>query len=315
LNLNSKIYVAGHKGMVGSALKRKLEEKGYKSIIGETSANLDLRNQKDVANFFEKENPEYVIIAAAKVGGINANNKYRADFINDNLQIQTNLINQSFKSEVKKLLFLGSSCIYPKECKQPIKEEFLMSGFLEPTNEPYAIAKIAGIKMCESYAKQYSCNFISAMPTNLYGPNDNFNLETSHVLPALINKIYSAKKLKNSSVMIWGTGKPLREFLHVDDLADACIFLMENVNSDDIYNQNISQINIGSGSEISIDELAHKIIDVIRYNGDIKFDTSKPNGTMRKFLDSSRINALGWKPSINLDDGLKKTYEWFLDNQ
>ena len=314
INLNSKIYVAGHQGMVGSAIVNKLKLIGYHNIIIKTRSELDLLRQNDVKEFFRQEKPEYVFISAAKVGGIFANDNYRAQFIYENLQIQNNLIHFAHEFKIEKLLFLGSSCIYPRECKQPIKEEYLLSGELEKTNEPYALAKIAGIKMCESYSKQYNCNFFSVMPTNLYGPNDNFDLETSHVIPALIRKIHEAKILKKSFVEIWGSGNPLREFLYVDDLAEACVFLMETIKSDDIYNQNISQINIGSGQEISIIDLVHKIIKVIDYDGDVKFDRSKPDGTMRKLLDSSRINSLGWKSSTNISDGIQKSYQWFLKN-
>jgi len=306
MNKASKIYVAGHRGLVGSAILRELQERGYKSIIKRTSKELDLRNQPSVKKFFEKERPEYVFLAAAKVGGIMANNTYPAEFIYDNLMIQTNIIHFSFEYKVKKLLFLGSSCIYPRDCPQPMKEEYLLSGYPEKTNEPYAIAKIAGIKMCQSYYRQYGANFISVMPTNLYGPNDNFDLETGHAMPALIKKFYEAKINNNPSVEIWGTGKPGREFLYIDDLADACIFLMENYNSPEI-------INIGVGKDISIKELSELIKNITGYNGEIKFDTRRPDGTPRKLLDVSKINKLGWKAKTSLEEGIRKTILWYED--
>lgn len=298
----SKIYVAGHRGMVGSAIIRKLKEKGFNNIVTKTSSELDLRNQKEVSDFFLKEKPEYVFLAAAKVGGILANNTYRAEFIYDNLMIEANIIHHSYLNKVKKLLFLGSSCIYPKMAPQPLKEEYLLSGYLEKTNEPYAIAKIAGIKLCEAYREQYNCNFISVMPTNLYGPNDNYDLNNSHVLPALLRKFHTAKILNKKYVTVWGTGKPKREFLHVDDLADACLFLMLNYNEKEL-------INIGTGKDISIKELAEMIKEITGYNGEIKFDSSKPDGTPRKLLDVSKIHKLGWKHKIKLKDGIKKVYE------
>jgi len=309
-----RIYVAGHNGMVGSAIWRNLESKGYTNLIGRSSKELDLRNQAQVEAFFKKEKPEYVFLAAAKVGGILANDTYRAEFIYDNLQIQNNVIHQSYVHGVKKLLFLGSSCIYPRDCPQPMKEEYLLTGELEQTNEPYAIAKIAGIKMCESYYRQYGANFISAMPTNLYGPHDNFDLESSHVIPAIIRKIHEAKKSNLPFVEVWGTGKPLREFLHVDDLANACIFILENINAKDIHSQNTSHINIGSGEEISIGDVTNLISNISGYKGRIKYDISKPDGTMRKLLDSSRVNYFGWKSYTDLIDGLRMTYDWFLKN-
>ncbi|MDQ2719726.1 MAG: GDP-L-fucose synthase [Bacteroidota bacterium] len=301
---NSKIYIAGHRGLAGSAITRLLKKKGHENLVLRTSAELDLRNQEDVKDFFEKEKPEYVFLAAAKVGGINANNIYPATFIYDNLCIQNNVIHQSYKNGVKKLLFLGSSCIYPKNAEQPIKEEYLLSGYLEPTNDAYAIAKIAGIKMCQSYHKQYGSNFISAMPTNLYGPGDNYDLKNSHVLPALIRKFHEAKMNHTDKVTIWGTGKPRREFLHVDDAAAACYFLMENYNEPDI-------LNIGVGKDCSIAELAAMIKNITGYVGELVFDTSMPDGTYRKLLNVDKINSLGWQAEINLEEGMRKTYEEF----
>ncbi|RNI35427.1 GDP-L-fucose synthase [Hanamia caeni] len=299
---NSKIYVAGHRGLVGSAIVRKLEKEGYQNLILRTSSQVDLRDQQAVKDFFEKEKPEYVFMAAAKVGGINANNTHPAEFLYDNLCIQNNVIHQSYKNQVKKLLFLGSSCIYPKNAPQPIKEEYLLSGYLEPTNDAYAIAKIAGIKMCQSYHKQYGSNFISAMPTNLYGPGDNYDLKNSHVLPALLRKFHEAKEKGEANVTIWGTGKPRREFLHSDDLAEACLFLMEHYNDPAI-------INIGVGKDISIGEMAQMIKKISGYNGELIFDTSMPDGTFQKLLDVSKLNALGWQAKIGFEEGLKKTYE------
>ncbi len=296
----SKIYIAGHRGMVGSAIERKLINEGYSNIITKTSRELDLRNQKAVNNFFEKERPEYVILSAAKVGGIYANNTYRAEFIYNNLMIEANIIHAAYLKNVTKLLFLGSSCIYPKMAPQPLKEEYLLSGYLEPTNQPYAIAKIAGIEMCDSYRAQYGCNFISAMPTNLYGTNDNYHPENSHVLPALIRRIVLAKNNNEPSVSIWGTGTPRREFLHVDDLADACYFLLQNYNERGL-------VNIGCGADVSIKELAELIVKEVEYDGDIVFDTSKLDGTPRKLLDCSKINKLGWNSSIGLESGIKRT--------
>ena len=298
---SDKIYVAGHRGMVGSAIWRALEAKGYKNLICATSKELDLRSQADVEAFFEREKPAVVVLAAAKVGGIMANNIYRADFLYDNLAIQNNVIHSAWKNEVKKLLFLGSSCIYPKMAEQPLKEVSLLSGFLEPTNEPYAIAKIAGIKMCESYRRQYGCNFISAMPTNLYGPNDNYDLNNSHVLPALIRKMHEAKVQQKSEVEIWGTGSPLREFLHVDDLAAACVFLLEQ------YNEELF-VNVGFGSDVSIRDLAFLVKKIIGFEGDLQFDTSKPDGTPKKLMDSSRLRDMGWFPKIDLERGITETY-------
>jgi GDP-L-fucose synthase len=296
----AKIYIAGHRGMVGSGLERKLRKEGYNNIVTRTSAELDLRNQQAVNEFFKKEKPEYVILAAAKVGGIHANNTYRAEFIYDNLMIEANIIHAAYLNNVTKLLFLGSSCIYPKMAPQPLKEEYLLSGYLEPTNQPYAIAKIAGIEMCDSYRSQYGCNFISAMPTNLYGTNDNYHPENSHVLPALIRRIVLAKNNNEPTVTIWGTGIPRREFLHVDDLADACYFLLQNYNEQGL-------VNIGCGTDVSIKELAELIVAVVGYEGQLLFDTTKPDGTLRKLMDHSKINSLGWAPLITLQEGIKRT--------
>lgn len=302
MNKTSKIYVAGHRGMVGSAIIRLLEKKGYTNIITRTSKELDLRNQLDVQEFFKTEKPEIVVLAAAKVGGIQANNIYRADFIYENIIMQANVIHQAYEAKVEKLLFLGSSCIYPKLAPQPLKEEYLLTGLLEPTNEPYAIAKIAGIKMCEAYKDQYGCNFISAMPTNLYGPNDNYDLNNSHVLPALLRKFHEAKITGASQVEVWGSGSPLREFLHVDDLAEACYFLLENYTGKEI-------VNIGSGVDLSIKDLAILIKEVVGYNGELKFDASKPDGTPRKLMDVSKLEKLGWKYSIGLKEGINAVYK------
>jgi GDP-L-fucose synthase len=300
MDKSSKIYIAGHRGMVGSGLERKLRKEGFNNIVTRTSTELDLRSQLAVNDFFEKEKPVYVILAAAKVGGIHANNTYRAEFIYENLMIEANIIHAAYLNKVTKLLFLGSSCIYPKMAPQPLKEEYLLSGYLEPTNQPYAIAKIAGIEMCNSYRAQYGCNFISAMPTNLYGTNDNYHPENSHVLPALIRRIISAKKNNEPSVVIWGTGTPRREFLHVDDLADACYFLLQN------YNEQ-GMVNIGCGTDVSIKELAELIIAEVGYEGKLTFDTTKPDGTPRKLMDTSKINSFGWRPSIILEAGIKRT--------
>ncbi len=308
MNKDSKIYVAGHRGLVGSAIVRKLEEKGYTNVVFRTSKELDLRDKYAVDNFFAEEKPEFVFLAAAKVGGIVANNEYPADFIRDNLLIQTNIIDAAYCTNVKKLLFLGSTCIYPKMAPQPLKEEYLLTGELEPTNEPYAIAKIAGIKMCQSYNRQYGTQYISVMPTNLYGPNDNFDLHTSHVLPALIRKFHEAKENKAPFVEVWGTGTPRREFLYSDDLADACIYLMNNYSGNEI-------VNIGVGEDIAIKDLAKKIKAVVGYTGEIQFDTTKPDGTPRKLVDVTKLNSLGWKAKISLDEGLKKAYQWYLENE
>lgn len=301
---NSKIYIAGHNGMVGSAILRKLKSDGFDNLVFRGSKELDLRNQQAVSEFFVKEQPDYVFLAAAKVGGIMANNTYRADFLYDNLAIQSNVIKSAHDSKVKKLQFLGSSCIYPKMAPQPMQEDQLLSGYLEPTNEPYAIAKISGIKLCETFRDQYGDNFISVMPTNLYGPNDNYDLENSHVLPALIRKFHEAKVENKPAVEMWGTGSPLREFLHVDDLADACVFLMQSYNEKQF-------INAGSGIEISIKDLALLIKSVVDYPGEIKHDLTKPDGTPRKLMDNSKLKALGWEPKISLEEGVKSVYELY----
>ena len=305
---NSKIYVAGHRGLVGSAIVRNLEERGFTNIIGKTHKELDLTRQDEVEKFFEAEKPEYVFLAAAKVGGIQANNTTPAEFIYDNLMIETNIINSAYKNKVKKLLFLGSSCIYPKFAEQPIKEEYLLTGELEPTNEAYAIAKITGIELCKFYRRQYGCDFISAMPTNLYGINDNFDLETSHVLPALIRKFHEAKINNTEEVVMWGTGKPLREFMYVDDLADALVHLMLN------YSAEI-HINMGTGKDLTIGELAEIVKEVVGYKGKIVNDLSKPDGTPRKLLDVSRLESTGWKYKTELKEGIEKVYEWYLENK
>jgi len=302
---HQKIYIAGHRGMVGSAIVRKLNQEGYSNLVYRSSAELDLRDQKAVFDFFSHEKPEFVFLAAAKVGGILANNTYRADFLYDNLMMEANIIKASHAFGVEKLLFLGSSCIYPKMCPQPIKEEYLLTGLLEPTNEPYAIAKIAGIKLAETFREQYGCNFISAMPTNLYGPNDNYDLANSHVLPALIRKFHEAKINNNPTVSIWGTGTPKREFLHVDDLAQACYFLMQNYNGE-------TWINVGTGEDVSIKELAETIKEIVGYSGSLVFDSEKPDGTPRKLMDVSKINQLGWKHSISLKEGIISTYADYL---
>lgn len=302
---NAKIYVAGHRGMVGSALVRRLQSEGYENIIVRTSRELDLRNQQAVTEFFEAERPEYVFLAAAKVGGIMANNIYRAEFLYDNLQIQNNVIHNAYATDTKKLMFLGSSCIYPKMAPQPLKEDYLLTGLLEYTNEPYAIAKITGIKMCESYRKQYGCHFISVMPTNLYGPNDNYDLNNSHVLPAMIRKFHEAKIEGKPFVELWGTGSPLREFLHADDLADACVYLMKNYDGEQF-------VNIGVGEDISIKSLAELIKETVGYEGQIHWNTDKPDGTPRKLMDVSRLHEMGWKHKYSLEEGIKITYQDFL---
>ncbi len=304
LNKSKKIFIAGHQGMVGSSLVRKFQKEGFNHIIVKSSKELDLRNQSQVNHFFATERPSYVILAAAKVGGIHANNTFRAEFIYDNLMIEANIIHAAYLNEVEKLLFLGSSCIYPKLAEQPIKESSIFGGYLEETNKPYAVAKLAGIELCDSYRYQYGCNFISAMPTNLYGTNDNYHPENSHVFPALIRKISLAKERTEPVVNIWGTGKPQREFLHVDDLADACFFLLQHYNESGV-------VNIGWGKDIAIAELANLIKEVIGYKGIFHFDTSKPDGTPRKLLDTSKINKLGWFPKIELREGIKKTVEEF----
>ncbi len=306
MNKADKIYVAGHKGMVGSAIVRKLEAEGFSNIVYRASSELDLRKQQEVDLFFEAEKPKFVFLAAAKVGGILANNQYRGEFLYDNLMIQNNVIHAAYENKVEKLLFLGSSCIYPKLAPQPLKEDYLLTGLLEPTNEPYAIAKIAGIKMCDAYRSQYGCNFISAMPTNLYGPNDNYDLSNSHVLPALIRKFHEAKTRGLDEVIIWGTGTPLREFMHVNDLADACFFLMQGYNEPGF-------VNIGVGEDISIKDLALMIKDIVGFEGVIRHDTSKPDGTPRKLMDVSRLHALGWRNRIGLREGIQSVYGEFKE--
>jgi len=301
MDRNDKIYIAGHRGMVGSAILRRLKKEGFENFVFRTSAELDLRNQQAVADFFAKEKPDYVFLAAAKVGGILANNTYRAEFLYDNLMIQSNVIENAYRNNIKKLLFLGSSCIYPKLAPQPLKEDYLLTGLLEHTNEPYAIAKIAGIKLCDAYRSQYGCNFISVMPTNLYGPNDNYDLKTSHVLPALIRKFHDAKVQEKPEVVVWGSGTPKREFLHTDDMADACVFLMKNYNEAGL-------INIGVGEDLSIKELAETIKEIVGFHGKIVFDPSKPDGTPRKLMDVSRISELGWKAQVKLKEGINTVY-------
>lgn len=306
MNLNDKIYIAGHRGMVGSAILRQLKAVGYTNFVLKTSSELDLRNQQAVSDFFAKEKPDYVFLAAAKVGGIIANNTYRGDFIYENLMIQNNIIHQSYLNDVKKLMFLGSSCIYPKMAPQPLKEEYMLTGELEPTNEPYAIAKIAGIKMCDAYRDQFGCNFISVMPTNLYGPNDNYDLKNSHVLPAMLRKFITAKRNNDASVTIWGTGSPKREFLHADDLAEACLYLMENYNEQGL-------VNIGVGEDISILDLAILVKKIVGFEGEILTDTSKPDGTPRKLMDVSKLNSFGWKAKTSLEAGIQKVYDEIKD--
>jgi GDP-L-fucose synthase len=308
MDKNSKIYIAGHRGMVGSAIFRKLQKEGFNNIIARSSSELDLRSQAAVAGFFDREKPEYIFLAAAKVGGIVANNTFRGEFLYDNLMIQNNIINSSYLNNVKKLLFLGSSCIYPKMAPQPLKEEYLLTGPLEPTNEPYAIAKIAGIELCDSYRYQYGCNYISVMPTNLYGYNDNYHSEHSHVLPAMIRRFHEAKEQGLKSVTIWGTGSPKREFLFADDLADACYYLMENYDEPGL-------INIGTGEDISIKDLASLIKKIIGFEGEIKYDVSKPDGTPRKLMDVSKLHSKGWKHTIELEEGIKLAYSDFLTKQ
>lgn len=308
MNTSDKIYVAGHNGMVGSAIVRRLKTLGFNKIIGRSSKELDLRNQQDVKNFFDTEKPDYVFLAAAKVGGIQANNIYRAEFLYDNLMIEANIIDSAYKSGVSKLLFLGSSCIYPKLAPQPLNEDYLLSGELEPTNEPYAIAKIAGIKLCESYRRQYGANFISAMPTNLYGPNDNYDLQNSHVLPALLRKFHDAKKNNLSAVEVWGSGSPKREFLHVDDLAEACVFLMADYDGEE-------WLNIGTGQDISIKDLALLIKSIVGFEGELNFNSSKPDGTPRKLMDVSRLHSLGWKHKLDLNEGIESVYSDFKQSE
>ena len=313
INKKSKIYVAGHSGMVGSAIVRRLMRDGFENFILRTHQELDLIDQKNVFDFLKNNKPEYVIISAGKVGGIQANNKFRAEFLYENLMIQTNLIHSAYLNGVKKLLFLGSSCIYPRNCTQPIKEGYLLTGELEQTNEPYALAKIAGIKMCENYYRQYGCNFISAMPTNLYGPGDNFDLNNSHVIPALLRKFHEAKINNSPSVEVWGTGTPKREFLYVDDLADACIFLLKNLESSELEKNGITHINVGSGIDQTIQELAYTIRDVVGFEGQVNFDKTKPNGTPEKLLDITVLSNMGWKPTKSLKDGLEKTSSWIKE--
>lgn len=308
MNKQDKIYIAGHRGMVGSAILRNLEAAGYSNFVLRTSSELDLRNQQAVADFFEAEKPDYVFLAAAKVGGIIANNTYRADFIYENMMIQSNVIHQAYMHQVKKLLFLGSSCIYPKMAPQPLKEDYLLTGLLEPTNEPYAIAKIAGIKMCDAYRSQYGCNFISVMPTNLYGPNDNYDLKSSHVLPALLRKFITAKNSGAPTVNLWGTGSPKREFLHADDLAAACVYLMESYDAEGL-------VNIGVGEDVSILELAQLVQKIVGYEGTIQTDPSKPDGTPRKLMDVSKLTGLGWKATISLEEGIQRVYEEIKDKE
>ena len=305
-NKEAKIYIAGHRGMVGSAIKRRLQKAGFTNFVERTSSELDLRNQAEVDAFFASEKPDFVFLAAAKVGGILANNTYRAEFIYDNLMIESNIIHAAYVNKVEKLLFLGSSCIYPKMAEQPLKEDYLLTGLLEPTNEPYAIAKIAGIKLCDAYRDQYGCNFISVMPTNLYGPNDNYDLNNSHVLPALIRKFHEAKKKGTEEVIMWGTGSPKREFLHVDDLADACFYLMENYNEPGL-------VNIGTGEDIAILELAKLVKEVVSYEGNIAHDLSKPDGTPRKLMNVDKLKSFGWTASISLEDGIRSVYEGLRD--
>jgi GDP-L-fucose synthase len=306
MNTQDKIYIAGHRGMVGSAIERKLRKEGFNNIITKTSKELDLRNQQQVNDFFATEKPNYVFLAAAKVGGIVANNTYRAEFIYDNLMMEANIIHAAYLNNVTKLMFLGSSCIYPKMAPQPLKEEYLLSGFLEYTNQPYAIAKIAGIELCDSYRAQYGCNFISAMPTNLYGPNDNYDLEKSHVLPALLRKFITAKRNREATVTLWGTGSPMREFLYVDDLADACFYLMNNYNEKGL-------VNVGCGYDVTIKQLAETVQKTVGFEGEIIWDTTKPDGTPRKLMDVSKLEGLGWKASITLENGIKMVYEDIKD--
>ncbi|MBU0529113.1 GDP-L-fucose synthase [bacterium] len=314
MNSDSKIYLAGHDGMVGSAIMHELHSKGYKNIITRALSELDLRRQQNVEEFFVSEKPDIVIVAAAKVGGIVANNTYRAEFLYDNLMIEANIINSAHQIGVEKLLFLGSSCIYPKNAPQPLKEEYLLTNTLEPTNEPYAIAKITGIKLCENYYRQYGDNFFSVMPTNLYGPHDNFNLQTSHVLPALIRKFHEAKTQNSPTVTVWGTGKVYREFLYVEDMANACVELLFSINAKDIYNSSISHINIGTGKDLLISELANLVAEIVQFKGTIIYDKSKPDGVYKKLLDVTRLNEFGWHEKTSLREGIEKSYKWFLEN-
>ena len=314
MNSDSKIYLAGHDGMVGSAIMYELHSKGYKNILTRLLSELDLRRQEDVERFINKEKPDIVIVAAAKVGGIVANDKYRAEFLYDNIMIEANIIHAAHQTGVEKLLFLGSSCIYPKDAPQPLMEEYLLTGILEPTNEPYSIAKITGIKLCENYYRQYGDNFFSVMPTNLYGPHDNFNLQTSHVLPALIRKFHEAKINNSNTVTVWGTGKVYREFLYVQDMANACVELLTSINAKDIYIQGITHINIGSGKDLTISDLANLIADIIKYPGKIIYDESKPDGVQKKLLDVTRLHEFGWREKTSLREGIIIVYKWFLEN-
>lgn len=314
MNTNSKIYLAGHDGMVGSAILSELNSKGYENIIIRSLAELDLRRQKNVEELFNSEKPDIVIIAAAKVGGIIANNTYRAEFLYDNIMIEANIIHAAHQIGVEKLLFLGSSCIYPKNAPQPLKEEYLLTDILEPTNEPYAIAKITGIKLCENYYRQFGDNFLSVMPTNLYGPHDNFNLQTSHVLPALIRKFHEAKSQNSPTVTVWGTGKVYREFLYVQDMANACVELLISINAEDIYKQGISHINIGAGKDLTISDLAHLVAEIVQYSGEIVYDKSKPDGVYKKLLDVTRLHKFGWREKTSLREGIDKAYKWYLEN-
>lgn len=314
MNINSKIYLAGHQGMVGSTIYRELTKQGYRNILTRSRKELDLTRQTEVETLFREEQPEIIIVAAAKVGGILANNTFRAEFIYDNIAIETNIIHAAHIFDSEKLLFLGSSCIYPKESKQPMKEEYLLTGELEPTNEPYAVSKIVGIKLCENYYRQYNRNFISVMPTNLYGPNDNFDLKTSHVIPAIIHRFHDAKVRNRPSVTIWGTGKPRREFMYVEDMAEACVFILKSVDASSLYSRYITHLNVGTGTDITIADLAIVISEVVGYQGKLEFDTSKPDGIKRKLLDVRRLTELGWTYKTKLRDGCMKTYDWFLKN-
>ncbi len=314
MNTDSKIYLAGHDGMVGSAIVRELESKGYKNFILRSLFELDLRRQNDVEDLLNSEKPDVIIVAAAKVGGIIANNTYRAEFLYDNIMIEANIIHAAHQIGVEKLLFLGSSCVYPKDAPQPLKEEYLLTDILESTNEPYAIAKITGIKLCENYHRQYGDNFFSVMPTNLYGPHDNFNLKTSHVLPALIRKFHKAKSENLPTVAVWGTGKVYREFLYVQDMANACIELLISINAEDIYKQGISHINIGTGKDLTISNLANLVADIVQYSGEIVYDESKPDGVYKKLLDVTRLHEFGWRNKTSLREGINKAYKWYLEN-
>ncbi len=317
MNKQSRIYVAGHRGLVGSAIVRRLQSQGFENLLLRTHRELDLTDQQAVSHFFTEEKPEYVFLAAAKVGGIVANNSYPAEFIRDNLAIQTNVIHEAWRSGVTRLLFLGSSCIYPRECPQPMKEEYLLTGPLEPTNQPYAVAKIAGIEMCWSYNRQYDTRYLSVMPTNLYGPGDNFDLEKSHVIPALIRKMHDAREQGAAEVVVWGSGNPCREFLHSDDMADACVYLMtlDEEKYASLIRKDTPLINIGTGKDLTIRELAERVRGVVGFEGELVFDASKPDGTPRKLMDVSRLSALGWQPKFSFREGLENAYQWFLDHQ